>query len=319
MAEIPTSGMQTICGKSKILSRLARLGVHTAIRHRDQVHFAFDKHIYCYDIQKRCVQFDGVLARGSRPLNFSIIENIKGFEDAVLYGEYFLNAQNGPVNIFKKTAQGWQVAYTFPEKTIEHIHNIIPDPYQQCVWILTGDFGDSACIWKATENFSKVEPILRGSQQYRACVAFPTPMGLLYATDSQIEKNYIRLLKDMDGQGTPQAITEINGPSIYGCRLKDFFVFSTSTESALSDGSSLWQMLDRKKGPGILEDQAEILVFDQDFKLKFRHTNKKDILPYLPFQFGTIMFPSGMEQGNILASFNIAVKKNDFSMEIRSL
>jgi hypothetical protein len=318
LAKIPASWPEVVLGRSRVLSRFARLGAHTAIRYKEQVFFAFDKRIFIYDIAKQTVQLDTEIARGTRPLNFSIIENIQGFEDAVLFGEYFLNDKASPVHLYKRTGDGWDIVYTFPEKTIEHIHHVIPDPYQQCVWILTGDFGASAGIWKATDNFKKVEPVLRGDQQYRACVAFPTAKGLLYATDSQIEKNHIRLLHLKNGQPVSEVIADINGPSIYGCRLKDYFVFSTSTESALSDGSSVWQMFDRKRGPGIVEDQAEILLFDHELKIRFRHTNRKDWMPYLPFQFGSITFPSGLEHGNTLVSFNIALKNHDYSMEIRS-
>jgi hypothetical protein len=46
---------------------------------------------------------------------------------------------------------------------------------------------------------------------------------------------------------------------------------------------------------------------------------KKDFLPYRLFQFGTIMFPAGVNPTNKLFSYSVANTKNDLHTEIRTL
>lgn len=56
------------------------------------------------------------------------------------------------------------MVYTFPQGVISHVHNIIADPYRQCLWFFTGDFDDAAAIWKVTNGFKKVERVVYGDQ-----------------------------------------------------------------------------------------------------------------------------------------------------------
>lgn len=106
---------------------------------------------------------------------------------------------------------------------MEHIHNVIPDPYRKCLWIFSGDFGDNAAIWKVTENFGKVERAFYGDQKYRACVVHALPEGLLYATDSPVDKDFIFLFNPESGE--LKEIMPIAGSCIYGCKWKDKYVF----------------------------------------------------------------------------------------------
>lgn len=60
------------------------------------------------------------------------------------------------VRIYKRiNAKYWGPIYTFEKEAINHIHNIIPDEKNKCVWILTGDFDNAAAIWRATDNLKR--------------------------------------------------------------------------------------------------------------------------------------------------------------------
>jgi hypothetical protein len=168
------SWKHNIASRNRLFSRLLRLDVRYGIKISDfQFIIVRDGILYEFDIQTKRISSGYRLNRGSRPLNIVPIK-IYGFDDTVYYGEYFNNRNKEPVAIYKRVGEdNWEKVYEFREGKINHIHNLIPDETNGCVWILTGDFGNSAAIWQAKNNFRDVDVICRGDQKYRSCVAFP--------------------------------------------------------------------------------------------------------------------------------------------------
>ncbi len=309
-----------ILGKIKLLKRLFRLGVNSGIYGLNKVFLSYSKKIFCVDLANNSIIEEYSLERGKGPLHFSIIENIKGFEDGLYFGEYFGNPLKEPVRIIKRSLSGeYSVIYTFPYGKINHVHNIIPDQINKCVWVLTGDFGDAAAIWRTTDNFKTLEPILIGAQQFRASIAFPTEKGLLYGTDTQFEANNIRLLFKAKNEWISKSLSSVNGSVIYGCKVADYFVFSTSTEPVRIRNNFFLKWFEWKRGPGILKNESHVLVgkIDQGFKILF--SKRKDFLPYRLFQFGTIFFPAGINPTNKLFSYSIGNYGNDLDTEVHIL
>lgn len=304
--------------KIKILFRLLRLGVRYAIpATKKDILLVFNYNFYEFDLQNKQIQKTFTLPRGNRPLNIVEVENIKGFDEGLYFGEYFENMKRLPVNIYKRNSnRGWDIVFTFPADTIEHVHNIIPDSYNNCVWILVGDFDKAAGIWKATDNFKNVIPVVMGQQQYRACVAYPTENGLIYATDSQLEKNSIRILKEKNGIWESEYIKEINGPVIYGCKVKDDIFFSTSVEGDSLSKGPIKMFLDKTPGPGILSNKSVIIGGNLVDGFNVLYDNKKDRWPFILFQFGVMIFPTGNNNTNRLILYNIGLKNNDLSTTI---
>ena len=255
---------------------------------------------------------------GERGLSFAKIENVQGFENMICFGDYKENFSKDEISINSFINNQWRKVYTFKKGEIEHVHAIIPDPINSRVWILTGDFGDSACIWLAEENFSKVRPIVRGSQMFRSCVAFPLDGGLLYATDSQMEENFINFLQpNFFGGFDLKVICSINGPCIYGTRLKDDFVFSTSVEpfNGLGKIDITKGLLLRNPGIGIKSPHSEILKLNRAFEVKKLYSNQKDNWPFI-FQFGAVTFPTDNYDNNDLVFYNVSLKNNNNCTEI---
>jgi hypothetical protein len=114
------------------------------------------------------------IARGTRPLH---ITGVPG--GTVYWGEYFDNAARDEVHIYASSDAGatWAIAYTFPRGAIRHVHNIVHDPWEDCLWVLTGDYGDECCILRASCDFSRIETVLQGNQQARAVALVPMPDG----------------------------------------------------------------------------------------------------------------------------------------------
>ena len=255
---------------------------------------------------------------GRGPLQFCVIKNIEGFVDSVCFGEYFGNHQRNAIKIIQRNGEGrWKSCYQFKDGEINHVHALIPDIYNQCVWILAGDFEHSAAIYMAKNNFQDVELIVNGHQNFRACVAFPTAEGLLYATDTQLENNSVRLLKKNDESWCSTKLYDLNGSCIYGCELKDYYIFSTSTEPSENPKNKILSLLDNKPGVGIKSNSSDIIGYskiNRNFVLLAK--KKKDIYPYRLFQFGTIMFPAGKQTTNILYAYNVGNKNNDIATEV---
>ena len=313
--KLPVPFYLKIIRHSKLLSRLFRYGVILGIqKDNDSSLLVFNKKIYDFNLNSYEISKSFDLKRGSRPLNITNIKNIEGFDDQVCFGEYFMNFEKKEVHIYSlKKDNNWKISYSFSEGEIEHIHNIIPDKNRNLLWILTGDFENSAGIWVAENNFQKVYPILRGKQNFRACVAFPTNEGLLYGTDTQFKQNSIRLLYKENVWKT-RKIFDVNGPIIYGAKFKDDFYFSTSVEGESTEKGKYLQYFDRTRGKGVITNYSHIVKGNLNDGFKVVYKNKKDIYPFILFQFGSITFPNGKNISNYLY-FNInALKKYDQSI-----
>ncbi len=319
LASIPGRLFNRLLGRNRYLSRLLRLGVRCAAYNAGKINFVFDNKMYCYDVSSRAIVQEFIFDAGKIPLAMTVVERSFGnFESGIYFGEYFNNPNKDQVGIyFKSTADlSWRRIYSFPKGAINHVHAIIPDPARERMWILTGDFDQAAGIWAADLDFRTVHPVAFGKQTYRACVAFPVPQGLIYATDSQLENNYICLLRETDGCWESRILHAINGSCIYGCRWGDNFVFSTSTEPGEERTSLLLTLMDKKPGPGILKNESHLLLMDKKFNLTLVDVKKKDWFPYRLFQFGSIMFPGGHNDSRFLFSYSVANVDSDLSTEV---
>jgi len=313
--------LNKLLGRFSLWFRLKRLGVMTAISSGDLTFFAYGGKIHRYDLINKELVEEFTFRKGRGPLQFCEIRGISGFSNSICFGEYFGNHDRKEIKIYQRGGDGkWVSPFQFKVGEINHIHALIPDSINECVWILVGDFEHSSAIYMAKDNFQDIEMIVSGKQCYRACVAFPTKEGLLYATDTQIEKNSIRLLSKCKGEWVSKKLYDLNGSCIYGGELKDYYIFSTSTEPCEKPKNKLLRLLDNKPGIGIIENKSDIVSFKKsDHSFEIISSKGKDIFPYRLFQFGTIMFPAGKSKNNVLFSYNVASKKNDLSTEIYSL
>ena len=168
------------------------------------------------------------ILRGTRPLHITAVPG-GAICGAIFWGEYFDNAARDEVHIYASTDAGatWSVAYTFPKGAIRHVHNIVHDPWENCLWVLTGDYGDECRVLRAACDFSRVETVLQGKQQARAVAAVPTEDGLYFSSDTPLETNYIYRL---DRRQALSAVAPISSSSIYGCRVGGRVFFSTMVE-----------------------------------------------------------------------------------------
>jgi hypothetical protein len=310
--EFKTSFKEEILTGIPILARILRKGVRCGIKVSDKlVIFVIGKRIYELNLESGLVSDGFITSDDTRPLTFSKIEGIKGFDDGIYFGGYKENQKMDPISLYKRTQPDlWEEVFTFPEGTVEHIHNIIADPERKIVYVLTGDFEKSAGIWIAKDGFRSVTPLLVGDQNYRGVVGFITSEGLVYATDSPFSQNSIRLLKQIGDNWETIKITDISGPATYGCKWNDDYIFSTSVEGGGRNLDLKYQLTGRKRGKGVFTEYS--IIYKGNLREGFReiYRAKKDSLPFFLFQFGVLIFPSGLNESNLLPVYHIATSKH---------
>ena len=229
------------------------------------------------------------ITRGTRPLHITAVPG-----GAVYWGEYFDNAARDEVHIYASTDAGatWAVACTFPKGSIRHVHNIVHDRWQNCLWILTGDYGDECRILRAACDFSRVEPVLQGNQQARAVALVPTEDGLYFSSDTPLEPNFIYRL---DRQDALSKLAPISSSSIYGCRVRDKVFFSTMVEPSEVNADKNVRIY----GGNLVEGWRPLLAW------------QKDRWPMGFFQYGNAFLPDGNNTTNFLAVTTVAVDADD--------
>ena len=319
LVDLPYGIIRKMASKVSLIRRLLRAEANNASFYDGKWYVTFNGSIY--NISKEGGRYRKVhVFERHRSLKLSVVEGLPGFNDGIYFGEYFHNPDMMPVRIFHLTKDdSVKTVFTFSKGIINHIHNLIPDYNLSCLWILTGDIDHAPGIWKASEDFSIVEPVVTGSQEYRACVAFPVKEGLLYATDSPDEPNHIRLLTRIGLQWISKKVKQINGPCLYGCRVDDKFVFSTDTEPSQIQGNVIRRLFDRKRGNGIITNKSYVIAGNLDTDFKIIDIRHKVSLPYRLFQYGNIVLPPGNNVTGKLFEYNIANKGKSMCTEIRDL
>jgi len=231
------------------------------------------------------------ITRGTRPLHITAVPGGTAY-----WGEYFDNPAREEVHIYASTDGGttWAVAYTFPRGAIRHVHNIVHDPWGNCLWILTGDYGDECRILRAACDLTHVEVVLQGKQQARAVAAIPTEDALFFSSDTPLESNYIYRL---GRQGALTQLAPISTSSIYGCRVANHVFFSTMVEpSDVNRDRTVRIYAGDTRNPSIWH-----------FCLEW----EKDPWHMALFQFGNVFFPDGNNTTPYLALTTAAVKSDD--------
>lgn len=222
----------------------------------------------------------------------------------IYWGEYGCNQDKDGVKIYRLNSQKEiSVVYTFPKNTIRHIHNIIWSKTEQLFYIFTGDIEDCAGIYKSDKDWKIVEPILIGSQQYRAVVGFPMKNGIIYVTDSVETPNNIYVYQN----NSLESLASFPGSCIYGVETKSYYVFASTVEPP--EGRGFLNMFAYKLGGGIQDRYSHLIkVKKENLEVEEILKVKKDLLPMKLFQYGTIMFPLGQEHSDELLYYIMACK-----------
>jgi hypothetical protein len=276
--------------RTKLSSRLLRDGFHAlAVLPSNGMVAAVPGAIITLRPNESRFQVTHKITRGTRPLHITTIPG-----GNVFWGEYFDNPSRDEVHIYVSTDDGttWSVAYTFPKRAIRHVHNIVHDPWGNCLWLLTGDYGDECRIVRASYDFRQVDVVLQGHQQARAVACVPTESGLYFSSDTPMEANSIYHL---DRQGKLLQLATLSSSSIYGCRVGRDVFFSTMVEPSRENPDRFVRIFGGREG----QDWRPLLAW------------QKDRWPMRFFQYGNAFLPDGENSTPYLAVTTIAVEAED--------
>lgn len=316
---VPINNKEKYLGWANLFSRLLRFGIRAAgVLDDNSVLVSIGNMIHEIDIERNTASQGWFCGERIRPLQLTNVKGIHGIADGMYFGGYLGNMAKKPVHVYhRKGVDDWEIVYTFPQGTINHVHNIVADPYRQCLWVFTGDFDEAAAIWRVTDYFKKVERVRCNDQKWRSDIVFPLEEGLLYATDAPFADDYIYLLSPDTMEANE--LFPIHGSCIYGCKWKDRFVFASTVEGDGRDMSRREFYFTRKRGAGIKDDYVHMYMGNLEEGFKEIYKEKKDCMPYYTFQFGVFKFPAGENNGDTLYFQPVATKKNDLRLMALSM
>jgi hypothetical protein len=274
----------------RLTSRLLRDGFHALVAlGSEQLIGAVPRAIVTLQPGETEFRASHHVLRGTRPLHLAVTPN-----DHVFWGEYFDNPQRDEVHIYASTDKGshWDVAHTFAKGAIRHVHNIVYDEFENCLWVLTGDEGSECRILRASCDFKNVNVILSGSQQTRSAALVPTRDALYFSSDTPLESNHIYRL---DRSGNVSQVAPIASSSIYGCRVGGAVFFSSMVEPSTVNATKNVCLYGSADGA--------------DWQPLAHWT--KDAWPTKYFQYGNALLPDGRNTSGILALTTIAVHPGD--------
>ena len=234
------------------------------------------------------------IRRGTRPLALTVTP-----EGAIYWGEYFNNPDRDEVHVYGSLDGGrsWEVVYTFPEGSIRHVHSITYDPFGDHLWMCTGDHDAESRIMRVSNDWRTVETVSEGSQRTRAVRPIPTPHGLYFATDSELEQNYICCLTS---DGVMEQLCPISGPGMWGFEAGTTLFFSSDVEPSKVNLDPFASMYGSRDG----KSWSRLVGW------------RKDFWDMRLFQFGNIILPRGRNDTDILAATGMAVQGEDGVMHL---
>jgi hypothetical protein len=142
-----------------------------------------------YHITNNCTPRLTLQMTGCRNPLHNSIANIDG--NNLYFGEYGLPHPKGK-SIYHSSDGGisWSKIFNISCDKIRHIHSCKWDPYEQKVWVFTGDFEGQSFALCADRDFKDVEWIGDGSQKYRATDALFEKDTVHWIMDSPLEEVY---------------------------------------------------------------------------------------------------------------------------------
>ncbi|MEM8981968.1 MAG: hypothetical protein AAGC71_02990 [Pseudomonadota bacterium] len=227
---------------------------------------------------------------GSRPLTLCTTPG-----GAAFYGEYWGNDQREAVRIVGSFDAGdtWQAVYEFPAGSIRHVHGVHYDPYRDCCWVLTGDSDAESAVFVGGADWANLDRVVGGNQLCRAVTLIPTKDGVVLPTDTEHQQNYIQWLDPRTG--TLEKIRPVAGTVFYSTKTVSKMLLSTVVEP----------------GAGIQGDRVNILASSNGWDWEQIHTQRKDRLSPILFQYGTFLLAPSSSKSDLAFAGGQAVRRDD--------
>ncbi|MCC6126712.1 MAG: hypothetical protein IT426_17255 [Pirellulales bacterium] len=214
----------------------------------------------------------------------------------VYFGEYGANPNRAAVPVYRSADAGrsWQVAYEFPAKSAKHVHCCAWDPYEEKLWVTSGDAEGECRILCANESFSEIESIGRGEQQFRSCHFLFRDDAVFWIMDSPLETSHLIRLDRRTRR--IERLRPFPGPVWY---VKD-----------LTDGWCLAATA-HEPGPGVQTRFAHLFASRNPADWIEIARYEKDAWPAVLFKAGVIGFADGPQTSGCFFLFGEALRGMD--------
>lgn len=319
LGRVPIRSLRHTLARVRLVERVLRLAANSMIAVDEQTAFLnIGSSIYHVDLDSGDIVLDFVIPDGRKALGLNVTTLPGERGNALVFGDYFANfagpmlrpgaaiGSQGHVNIWarkivdpdrdgREAKPDWRVLDQFQIDEIDHVHAVLGFNGGSELYALLGDTGPNVGFWKWDEAKGKFQPYAVGKQAFRSTWASLHNGALLYATDTQLENNFLMKLTP-EAVAAPEKIAPIAGSSIYAQTRRNGVIFSSSVEPGRPSGNRLRDMFERRPGPGIFSNRSVVYAYDfETGRLAEILSAEKDWLPLRLAQFGSFMFPSGLE------------------------
>jgi hypothetical protein len=292
---LPQNILISIIGKIRIIRRLLRWDKCNIYPSNNGLIIIRKGYVYFYDFITEKLSPVLKLKNCRNILHQSIAQTPGG---DIYFGEYGSNPDRISVPVYRSPDGGksWQTIYEFAPGAIRHVHACCYDPYEDKIWVCTGDFGTENKIAIANRDFSNIEFIGDGFQKFRACNFFFTQDEVHWLMDSQLETSYhLKLARDTR---KVEQLSELPGPVWYSKQTPGGYFAATAQEI----------------GPGVKDEYTHLLFSDDLTDWRTIRKYKHDIWPRKYFKSGVIGFSEGKSQNDFFIFFE-ALSKVDGKSE----
>ncbi|TAL17288.1 hypothetical protein EPN96_05520 [bacterium] len=271
----------------RLFRHFLRLGVHHLLPLGDGAFLVI--------IRKRAyrVEADGAITsefrfpRGNKPAAKGVCVTPAG---DIFLAEYALNGQRTLPAMVHRSRDGgktFETVHEFEAGLIRHYHFVQWDPYENCLWMGTGDADSECLLFRGDESGENWTNAGGGSQLWRAVGVAFRPEALYWGTDAGSDAGtHPNFVMRFDRKTRElRKVMEVQGPCHGNAALSDgTLVVTTGVEGGQNEkdrSAHLWASRD-----GVSWEEL--------------FSCKKDLWPHI-VQFGVIRFPQGMESGEKLA------------------
>lgn len=270
IGQMPLNGFKKQFYQFRSLSRLFRRGIQQIYNYDKYFLIVCDGKIFITDANFSFFEKCNLPTKA-----FQILQhNICIIGNRIYYGEYFPNETRRSVNIYSSVnGTDWDVVYTFPSKSIYHIHLLQYDKYLKRIWFSTGDLDNECILGNANLDFNDIEIIGQNSQRYRSIEIVMKKDSIYWGTDNPNGINCLIKFNKFTKQ--LEKIARFPGPVYCLKAIDNAYLILTSTEGGRGE-------LDKKAHVYISKDindnnWTELLSFHKDW------------MPYI-FGFGRLFF-----------------------------
>lgn len=298
------STVERLISRFRLSRQALRLGIHhLLLLNNGNLLVTAKRKTYILDKNGKIVNiFQGY--QGNKPGHQGVCVTPDGI---VFFGEYILNSERDKeLNLYRSTDNGltFEIIKTFPAGDIRHIHFIKWDPYEKCLWLGTGDYGENNSenrLYRSDDNGDSWELIGSGSQDWRAIGITFTPTHLVWGTDAGSCPDTVHLVRMDRKTRELEVIEDFEGPC-HGCAsyADGRVFFSTGIEG----------------GENEKDNKARLKFFDGE-KTENIMELEKDIWPLL-IQYGVMRFPLNTDSCSRVVFTTMGLKHNGETVFIES-